>query len=278
MKNWITENEFYVGYLPAAPKSIARILRKIIVFLLASMIIIASVLAWQQKKFSTSNFEYGTTTAIEGYLFSKPVPHVLMPLGKNYKGEDLYETVLLVGAGKAGVGEFVKHFFSQDGQQVKLNGFLIYGDGKTLLQVNDEHDIKLMNGSINGTTAFETERRTISGEIVDPKCYFGVMKPGEGKAHRSCAIRCIAGGIPPILKTDSAGYMLIVGEDNKPVSPEIANFVGDQVTLTGFATEWNDWTIFQIDTEAVRQLSKEKQWKENLLAMEMGITLCDDSN
>lgn len=30
------------------------------------------------------------------------------------------------------------------------------------------------------------------------------MKPGEGKAHRACAIRCIAGGIPPVSTTIEA--------------------------------------------------------------------------
>ena len=54
------------------------------------------------------------------------------------------------------------------------------------------------------------------------------MKPGEGKTHRSCAIRCIAGGIPPVFKTDSSGYFLLVNEKNEPVSSEIVNIVGDQ--------------------------------------------------
>jgi len=28
-------------------------------------------------------------------------------------------------------------------------------------------------------------KMTLQGEIIDPKCYFGVMKPGKGKIHRS---------------------------------------------------------------------------------------------
>lgn len=276
MKNWSSENEFYVGYLPTAPKGIASILRKIIVFLLASIIVVASILAWQQKKFSTANFEYGTTTTMEGYFFSKPVPHLLISLGKAHTGEELYETVLLVGTGKAGAMKFIKHVAPGEGERVKLNGFLIYGDGKTLLQLNDEHNMKQMDSRINVTTTMSTEHVTISGEIVDPKCYFGVMKPGEGKAHRSCAIRCIAGGIPPVLKTDSSGYMVIVGDDMKPVSPEIADIVGDHVTLVGTATKWNDWTIFQIDHRTIRQLSQQKRLKENLAAIAGSITMCGD--
>ena len=50
-----------------------------------------------------------------------------------------------------------------------------------------------------------TERRTVAervmlrGEIVDSKCYLGVMNPGEGTVHRDCAARCLSGGLPPML-------------------------------------------------------------------------------
>ena len=46
----------------------------------------------------------------------------------------------------------------------------------------------------------------VKGEIVDPKCFFGVMKPGEGKPHKDCAIRCILGGIPPVLKVTDESW------------------------------------------------------------------------
>jgi hypothetical protein len=37
----------------------------------------------------------------------------------------------------------------------------------------------------------------LRGEIVDTKCYLGVMTPGEDKVHRGCAVRCISRGVPP---------------------------------------------------------------------------------
>ena len=38
---------------------------------------------------------------------------------------------------------------------------------------------------------------TVSGEIVDSKCFLGVMVPGAGKTHKECASLCLRGGIPP---------------------------------------------------------------------------------
>ena len=47
---------------------------------------------------------------------------------------------------------------------------------------------------------------TLVGEVVDPKCWLGDMKPGDGKAHAACARLCMEGGIPPMLRvrTDSS--------------------------------------------------------------------------
>jgi hypothetical protein len=51
----------------------------------------------------------------------------------------------------------------------------------------------------------------LTGEIVDSKCYFGVMNPGAGKVHRDCAVRCISGGIPPaFLVRDGSGKTVTI--------------------------------------------------------------------
>jgi len=39
--------------------------------------------------------------------------------------------------------------------------------------------------------------QTLVGEIVDSKCFLGVMNPGQLTTHRACAIRCISGGVRP---------------------------------------------------------------------------------
>ena len=36
-------------------------------------------------------------------------------------------------------------------------------------------------------------------EIVDSKCFLGVMTPGAGRTHSACASLCLRGGIPPAL-------------------------------------------------------------------------------
>jgi hypothetical protein len=73
----------------------------------------------------------------------------------------------------------------------------------------------------------------LAGEIVDSKCYFGVMNPGNGKVHRACAVRCISGGIPPAFAAkDASGAirtLLLSGVDSR----EILDLVAEPVTVRG---------------------------------------------
>jgi hypothetical protein len=283
MKKWFPKtDEFYIGYIPEAPGETALVIRKVILIILFLIITLAFLLVWFQKEFSSTNFEYGVNTQVEGYIFSNPIPHLLLPLGKTNDKKEIYQTILLVGVGKSGADGII-HYLQKnsekklDGIKVKLNGYLLYGDGKALLQVNEEDNkmIEFLDEHLQAVSQdYEAKIVTLSGEIVDPKCYFGVMKPGEGKVHRSCAIRCIAGGIPPVFHSDTSDYFVLVNEHNEPIHMDILNLVGDHITLIGKAVTWNDWKILKIDTENIRHLSNAKKKKEVLLAFEKGITLC----
>src|SRR5688572_24269745 len=206
ISSFMDEDEFYVGYLSRAPKRIASFVKKIIIGGGLGVCAVATILAWSQNKFSSSVFDYGINSTVEGYYFERPVPHVAVPLGITGEGKELFQNVLLVGFGKAGATNVMRKLQNQkgkslEGAKIELTGFMIYGNGKSLLQVTEEDNSKIvfLTGVTPPSQSLDsTGITTLEGEIVDPKCYFGVMKPGEGKAHRSCAIRCVAGGIPPV--------------------------------------------------------------------------------
>ena len=72
----------------------------------------------------------------------------------------------------------------------------------------------------------------LTGEIVDSKCYFGVMNPGNGKVHRDCAARCISGGVPPaFLVRDASGHAetLLLANWKR----ELLNHIAEPVTIRG---------------------------------------------
>lgn len=276
-------DEFYVGYLPEAPAGIASVIRRTVLALGLLVLVVSVALVWYQKRFSTATFEYGMLTSVDGYVFTKPAPHLSVHLGIDTNGDSLYQNILLVDFGKSGADKVIINLQQKtpgfiEGSRVTLKGYLIYGDGRALMQITEEdnQDVVPAEGSKKSPTSWTSlGPLAVRGEVVDPKCYFGVMKPGEGKPHRSCAIRCIAGGIPPIFNGEgTSGYFILVNEKNETVNEEILPLVGDRITLSGEAFMLEDWKILRLKATEIQKLSNAKEWKEKIKTFENGISLC----
>src|SRR6478736_9770317 len=67
-------NDFYVGYLPTAPTTLARFIRKVIVVLGLLAATGALVLVIGQMPFANSAFEYGKLRTFEGIIETHPYP------------------------------------------------------------------------------------------------------------------------------------------------------------------------------------------------------------
>lgn len=246
--------------MAVAPGKLSKFRRVIVACLLIAVCVIAFILSTQQKKFSTANFEFGQLTAITGTYQSFPVPSIRTTSYADMFGTKTSLTIPLVGYGKTGAASTIatleqQNNISFDNKTITLTGTLLYSDGKALLQV-DEHDHPLVSISKNAPVPDRHEIKELgvvqlTGEILDPKCYFGVMKPGQGKPHKDCAIRCIEGGINPVFMTRNkqgeASYFLLCTSGNKPVSSLIKNHIAEPVTLTARRQQYDDWTILYID-------------------------------
>jgi hypothetical protein len=101
-------------------------------------------------------------------------------------------------------------------------------------------------------------RFTLTGEIVDAKCWLGVMNPGEGKTHLDCAVRCVSGGLPPMLVVrDSAGterHLLLTDASGAPVGRSILPLVGRPVSVTGTVVREGELLFLRTDASGVRLL------------------------
>ena len=99
---------------------------------------------------------------------------------------------------------------------------------------------------------------TLVGEVVDSKCYLGAMKPGRGKPHRACAVRCISGGIPPLLRVeDHAGnvdLLLLVTSDGDSLPMEVLDRVAEPVEITGNVVRSGDRLLLHADLSSYRLL------------------------
>ena len=70
----MNNDDFYIGWMAQAPNSFAKHVRKVVIMLIILVIAGGTILALQQKKFSTSNFEFGQLTEVKGIYQRLPVP------------------------------------------------------------------------------------------------------------------------------------------------------------------------------------------------------------
>jgi hypothetical protein len=135
-------------------------------------------------------------------------------------------------------------------------GLLIYRDGETMLEV--AHAASHASPSVAAIRTTVLGRFTLHGEIVDSKCYLGVMRPGDGAVHRGCATRCLSGGAPPLLivhdSTGPAGFILLTGPDGGPLPKErLLKLVGTPVVVTGYVLREGEMLVVRAEgIEAVR--------------------------
>ena len=247
-------NEFYVGYLPKAPAGISRRIRAVVIALMVIAVAGAITFASVQRTFVPAMFEYGKVRSFEGIIERKPFPTLLVKRpGSSDSGSSHY---LLVAEGKHGADDEVSEF---EGKSVRLLGTLIYRGNQTMVEV--------VKGSIAVAGSAEALLATakalgvfeLSGEIVDGKCYLGVMNPGSGKVHRDCAARCLSGGVPTLFATNEfrgePAVLQLADSSQKPL-PKAAflDHVGQPVRLKGTVVEDGDTLIFEIDPSSITQL------------------------
>jgi len=249
------KDEFYIGWMQEAPIGYSHQVFKLVIGFIVSMIAVAIIFAMQQKKFSTSRFEFGQLTEVKGIYHQFPVPSIKVTTKQDFFGHSTYITIPLVGYGKFGAEGTIAELEKEknillDKMEVTLKGTLLYSDGKTLLQI-DKNENPLIGVNAGKTYSPPVIKELgilhLTGEILDPKCYLGVMKPGSGKPHRDCAIRCIEGGMSPVLwvRTDKGetSYYLILDKNGKKMGDELKDYIADPVAVEARAVQYDDWTI-----------------------------------
>lgn len=276
------EDEFYIGYYPEAPKSISKTIQIAIGLVILLIIGVAFIITKNEKGFSNSQFEYGTLTELEGVLYRKPVPMLRMLTGKTSDGKDLYKSVLLVNFLKFGAENlliaYTEKGVSEGESLVKLRGTLIYHDGVTVMELTEQEnalcgivekkntekstiEVRKFDKIIENRITENLGEISLQGEIIDPKCYFGAMKPAESSPHRDCAIRCISGGIQPVFVVKNpkgeANYMLITDDNGNAINEKILEFVGIPVKLKGKLEKIDEWFVLRINVKKIEISGRE---------------------
>ena len=245
--------EFYTGYLPQMPPRTAQFLRRVVLLVLLFALGVALVLTSLQGPYSVGFFEFGVVRDFTGVVRSTPYPVLeVKPPGQAGQGEPFY----LVSQGKHGAKAEVGEF---EGQTVQLQGSLLYRDGQTMIEiVPGSVELSAAGAAAPQPGRQALGRHTLAGEIVDSKCYFGLMKPGDGKPHRGCASLCIRGGIPPVFvvrdERGPATHLLLVDAEGRAVNQKVLDVVAEPLEITGDVVRVGDLWLLQADPETYRRL------------------------
>ncbi len=251
-------DEFYVGYLPWPPGHI-RFLRRIVPLLLLSGVVLGGLVIRNHNNPGVGRWDSDSVETFEGVIDTVPYP-MLRVAGPDPNHP--VQTLLLVSEGKFGAQERVKAHL---GKAVRVRGTIISRDGQRLLELAGGEDAvepleptALPDGGLARPPAVSIGQLTLRGEIIDPKCYLGAMKPGEGKPHKECATLCISGGIPPMFITrrpdGSVRYYLLADSAGHAAGDGILPFVADPVEIDGIVERLADLSIFKIDPKRIRRL------------------------
>ena len=242
---------FFVGYL-SFPDGLKGFHRKGIAILAGLFVAVGVGLGATQEPLGTGEFEFGVASTLEGLLRTDPVPLLWKPLSGAIEASE-WRAVPLVGRFKHGAAAEVR---ALAGREVRLNGSWIRRGGVEMFEVAAAEPLPAVEGEAPAPVPLGRQR--LRGEIVDSKCFLGVMKPGEGKGHRDCAVRCISGGSPAALVARTpegeTAVLLLVGAAGAPLGRELLDLVAEPVEVEGEVLRVGGLTLLETAPASIRRL------------------------
>jgi hypothetical protein len=243
------DDEFYIGYEPGMPPGIARRVRIAVALGAAAVLALAIAATAAQRMLAASAFDFGHRQSWTGRLVRMPAPALLVPTAHGYRW------FWLVGRGKRGAERAIAA--APDGWAT-VTGTLISRDRWRMIEVVAATASRPPDDAPPDPPEARGDGRalTVSGEIVDSKCFLGVMNPGERTVHRDCAIRCLSGGVPPMLAYATADgrrdLAVLVDARGRLLHDALHRDVGRPLVAQGRLFTINGQPVFQLASLAGR--------------------------
>ncbi|MEM7682899.1 MAG: hypothetical protein AAF288_13160 [Planctomycetota bacterium] len=253
------QEDFYVGYLPTPPRT-RKLVLGVSVCVVLGALLLGGAIASQQSDPGDGVWDTANETVLQGALVLEPYPALLIPreLGGQPVSDDApYETVHLVLPGKFGAQQAVQDLGPGPSE---ARGALIQRRGMRMLELKDIDAVRRLEGPPADLVPADAQAKinpavvSFTGEIIDPKCYLGVMKPGHGRTHKACGMLCIRGGIPPMFKVDGQpdAPLLLLADDQGGSAQTLAlEYFAEPVRITGRIETRGDLQVFRVNPDGV---------------------------
>lgn len=247
--------DFFIHYRPL-PKAHRRFLAWFVPLMLAVMVVLGVWVPGLQNQYGTGSRQ--PIKQLSGLLLDGPGgAQLLVPRPGQTDGSAHYSRILLAGPGKTSPPDAVMQY---QGQWVRLKGSLFSHGPLSVMNTRQAQPIPrpgdLPAPDLLGTSLGPFE---LVGEIVDSKCFSGVMKPGAGKTHMGCAIRCISGGVPAVFHVHNHEGevldLLLIDQKGRPVNNRVLNDVAQAIAIQGEVIQYDNLMALRADPSTYRLLS-----------------------
>ena len=179
----MSDDEFYIGY-QRTPTGLRRYMLMSVAVAAVGCAAVIAVLAAGQRDPGPGAWQTDDVQTVHGVLRVDPYLMVVTDTG---------QAILLTGPTKQGADAWANGLV---GRRVSVRGHAVTRGELWLMSMADLPEPITVDGSTPLPPAVvppaihpAQPAEVFVGEIIDPKCYAGAMKPGDGKAHKSCAAR-----------------------------------------------------------------------------------------
>ncbi|MEM9054379.1 MAG: hypothetical protein AAGB16_03555 [Pseudomonadota bacterium] len=249
----MSKNEFFIGWAET-PKVDRRFFFGAGLGLLAGTAAIAGTVAALQRPVGPGTWAMGEIKEWRGIATAEPYAML-----RTLDLDGTPRTALLGCQGKCGVSAKIG---ALAGKPVIVKGSLIQRGPHTMIAVIDGLDwIREDAEGAVGDLAFPTPQPvtqvTLRGEILDSKCWFGAMRPSEGKVHKACASLCIRGGIPPAFYVEDRKdqkALMIMTSGGLGHNQDLLEYVADPVEINGQVQRFGDLFLLDAPVSAIRRV------------------------
>ena len=247
------DNDFFIGWADTPQVDRRFFVRTGIGLMGASALGAAGVAALQNPP-GAGGWDMANTREWTGIVTADPYPML-----RTTDIDNTPRTALLACLGKCGVGARIAEV--ADGPAT-VRGSLIQRGRHAMIAVVDDMDwITPASGKIAPALEFPTPQFLtdidLSGEILDSKCWFGAMRPSEGKVHKSCASLCIRGGIPPAFfaqDRQGAKMLMVMTSGGLAHDETLLPLVADPVRIQGRLLQMGDQLLLDAPVSDIARI------------------------
>ena len=242
--------EFFIGYAPPMPPRLARFVRRVVIALVCGVMAWAVTVAAGHVTLEGGTFEFGQPQPFAGTLVEHPYPALRL----EDADQGAAPWLLLVAPGKHGADSLIRGL---DGRHVTLMGTRILRDTHTMIEIEPSSLVVKTASELRmpvATTPLASSGDIpvkLRGEIVDSKCFLGLMVPGAGKTHKDCASLCLRGGLPAALyvedRSGQSSLLLLTGVSGEPIGAEALQVAGEAIEMTGIVERQGGWLRLRTD-------------------------------